>query len=147
MIAYSVFWLLTGKRASLPSPFTERGDSATFTLPPPDDVALRDALTVRGPLMTLLSADEQRRLQQKYGFNYREHSAFSLTWTVLVISVIGIISSFVRVQKGYGFGAFLSLLTALALTVEQVFRLFALQRGPAGSILGFFVRPFMRKML
>jgi len=139
-IAYVVFWLLSGRRASLPSPFTEPGDSATFMIPPTDDVALQDAITVRGPFMTLLSADEQRQLEKKYGFNYREHSAFSLTWSLLVVFLIGVVSSLMR-------EAFFSFITALILAVEQIIRLFALRRGPTGSMLGFLVRPFVRKLL
>ena len=44
-------------------------------------------------------------------------------------------------------GAAIALLVAAALAVEQIVRLAALRRGPAASVLRFFVRPFVRKLL
>jgi hypothetical protein len=144
-IVYTIlFQIAPGK---LPPPFTERGNATPFLIPPPDDVALRDSLTVRGPLLTLLTPAEQRRLADRFGFDYRQHSAFALAWSILAVTLLGAVSSIMKLQDGRGASAFLSLIVAGGLALEQILRLFALQRGPAGSVLGVFVRPFMRKML
>ncbi|HKR65957.1 MAG TPA: hypothetical protein VJZ00_19655, partial [Thermoanaerobaculia bacterium] len=138
-IVYSIFHALSGSRKkNLPKPFEEPGDGVFFMIPPPDDVALRDSLTMRGPMLTLLPAREQEQLA-RIGYNYRDH-AFGLAWIILVVSAIGAATAIAT-------GAVLSLIVAIALAAEQVTRLLALRRGPAGSVLGIVVRPFVRDLL
>jgi len=145
-IAYVIFQALAGARGrDLPKAFEEPGDGVFFMIPPPADVALRDSITLRAPMLTLLSAGEQLRVARNYGFNYREH-AFGLTWTILIITLLGVATSWVKVQHGRG-TALISLLVAGMLAVEQIYRLVSLQRRPTGSVLGFFVRPFVRDLL
>jgi hypothetical protein len=146
-IAYVIVYYLAPRQKELPSPFTEYGDAAFYMVPPSDDVALRDSLTVRGPLLTLLTLAEQRRLADRFGFDYRQHSAFALTWSILAITLLGVISSILKLGSGRGATAFISLIAAGGLALEQILRLIALERGPAGSVLGIFVRPFMRRLL
>lgn len=146
-VVYMIIHSLAPRQKGLPSPFIEHGEAAFFMVPPSDDVALRDSLTMRGPLLTLLTPAEQQRLADRFGFDYRQHSAFALTWTILVITILGVASSMLKLQSGRGITAFISLVVAGGLALEQILRLFALQRGPAGSVLGILVRPFMRKML
>ncbi len=112
----------------------------------PPDVELQDRLTMRGPLLTLLSVDEQRRLAERYAFDYRQHASF-VAWTILIGAVLGIASSVSVLMSTFRFSALASLLVAAALAVEQIVRLQALTRGPAGSMLAMFVRPLARTFL
>lgn len=142
---YILYWLVSPHRERLVPPFTGKGESSTFTIPPPDDVALRDELELKGALLTLLAPAEQAQLAERYGFDYRRH-AFGITWTFLVIAVFGAVSSWLRVADGQ-VSAIVSLLLAAAIAGEQVLRLRALQRGPAGSMFAPLVRPFARNLL
>lgn len=135
---YVLYYSLSPNKAKLASPFGERGDKL-FTLPPPDDIELRDKLTLKGPMLTLLSRAEQQLLIDRYGFDYREH-AFGLTWIILVFSGIGAVTS-------YQSGARVAMLVALVIAGEQLLRLVQLQRGPAPSMFGVLVRPFVRDIL
>lgn len=145
-IGYAIFRVLAGSRGrDLPKPFEEPGNGVFFMIPPTDDVALRDSITLRAPMLTLLSAGEQGRVARKYGFNYRQH-AFGLTWTILALALLGVATSCAKVQHGRG-TALISLLVAGTLAVEQIYRLVSLQRRPTGSVLGFLVRPFVRDLL
>lgn len=135
---YIVYWSISRDKARLASPFGERGD-ALFTLPPPDDVALRDELTLKGPMLTLLSRAEQQALAQRYGFDYRE-DAFGLTWIMLVCALLGVVTS-------YFSGAVIAMLVAAAVVIEQILRLLQLRHGPAPSVFGALVRPFVRDLL
>jgi hypothetical protein len=137
-IAYIVF------RRELPAP--ERGSNAMFTLPPSEEVAQNDALMMKAPLLTLLSRAEQERLAERHGFDYRKH-AYGLTWTMLVFAILGVVSSYGKVAGDGSITALLSLLIALAVAAEQVFRLMRLPRGPAPSVFGALVRPFVRDVL
>ena len=146
-LGYTIVWLLNPNRSQWLKPFEEgKGHSTFFTLPPPEDVALRDSLELRGPWLTLLSRDEQLSLAARYGFDYRRH-AFGPAWIILISSAMGAVSSWVKVADSRSLSAFISLLLAGALAIEQILRLSALRHGPAGSFLAVFVRPFMRRFL
>lgn len=142
---YILYWSITPSKAKHASPFDAQGD-ALFTLPPPDDVALRDKLTMKGPMLTLLSRREQEQLAERYGFDYRQH-AYGLTWVMLVCSLLGVISSYAKVSAGAGASVLISMFLAAAVALEQILRLLQLQRGPAPSVFGALVRPFVRDLL
>jgi hypothetical protein len=144
--AYIAFWYLTPARKTWPSPFDPGRGNKLFTLPPTDDVALRDTIEMRSAWMTLLTPAEQQQLADRYGYDYRKH-AFGLTWVILVCSTFGAVSSAVKVADSGSLSALSSLIVAGALAIEQVRRLIVLQRGPAGSFLGALVRPFLRDLL
>lgn len=139
-IGYLVFRAISPNRDKWP-PLLERG-KAPFTLPPEDDVAFRDALEMKGPLLTLLSAQEQRLLAAR-GFDYRRH-AFPVTWVLLISSLLGTITSYVQVSSGASVTSLISMFIAAAVAIEQVLRLVQLKRGPAPSVFGALVRPFVR---
>ena len=145
-VAYAFVWLINPGRAKWPKPFEEERGNKLFTIAPPDDVALRDSLETRGPLLTLLPKSDQLALAERYGFDYRKH-AYGLAWIILVGSTFGVVSSLVKVAEDGSFSAFTSLVLAGALAVEQVMRLSAFKRGPAGSFLAVIVRPFLRGFL
>lgn len=144
-LLYAAFWGLVRDRSRYPSPFTEPGD-ALFTLEPSAEIELRDALETRGMFLGLLPAAEQRRLQKTLGFDYRRNS-IPFAWVILACSIAGAVTSGRAVAMGGGMGSFLSLLAAAGLAVEQVRRLAAFKRGPSGSVLSVFVKPFVRRFL
>ena len=59
---------------------------------------------------------------------------------ILVFAALGVITAY-RTQEP------VTMLVAAVVASEQVIRLMALRRGPAGSILRFLIWPFMRKLL
>jgi hypothetical protein len=135
-IVYIPYHFISGQG---PSPFaTEKGWSVKIT-DAPEDVARRDAVSVREPFVTLLTAAEQTRVAQRYGYDYRRESA-AVAIMILVVASIGVVSSYMS-------GALIALIVAVALAAEQIVRLMAFRRGPAGSVLRFVVRPFVRKLL
>jgi hypothetical protein len=148
-IGYTIFWLLAPKRADRPSPFVvERGTSVKalrYDFAPPD-VALQDALIMREPLVTLLPPAEQEQIAIRTGYDYTRKSTSTAIY-ILIVAVVGVISSWMTMRSGRSFTAFVSLLTALWLVIEQVMRLMAFRKGPAGSVLAFFARPITRKLL
>lgn len=142
---YILYWYVAPNREKLPQPFDAKGESTTFMIPPPDDVALRDSLEMKGPLLTLLTPDEQAMLAHRYGFEYRRH-CYGITWGFLVFAILGVVTSWLSIQKGEG-RALISLIVAGIVAVEQILRLHALQKRPAGSMFAVFVRPFVRDLL
>jgi len=135
-IGYLLFHFIT---ASGPTPFgTEKGQAVRIG-EAPEEVAKRDSLAVREALVTLLTPKDQRRVAERYPYDYRKTSR-TVALFILFVSVVGVVSSFMR-------HAAISLIVAAALAFEQMVRLAALQRGPAASVLRFVVRPFVRKLL
>jgi phage shock protein PspC (stress-responsive transcriptional regulator) len=145
-LIYLVVWLVAPNRGKLVSPFAENKGEKVFMIPPPEDVALRDLYLMRAPLLTLLTPAEQIRLAQRFGFDYREH-AYGLTWSILVCAALGIGTSVATLSRGATVSALTSLLLAAFIVLEQIIRLLAFRRGPAGSIFAIFVRPFARDLL
>lgn len=147
LIVYSIYWRLSPNRATLPSPLAPPpGESTTFMIPPTEDVVLRDKLEMKGPLLTLLTPLEQKQLAERYGFDYRRH-AFWVAWALLFCAAFGVISGVVNVADRGDFGSLLALIVAGAIALEQLLRLSALRRGPAGSFLAVFARMFVRDLL
>lgn len=135
-IAYLLYYAIARRG---PSPFaTEKGWAVKLT-DAPGEVAARDAYAVREPFITLLTPAEQARVAERYGYDYRRESG-AVAVMIFIVAVIGVVSSYVT-------GAIIALVVAAALAIEQVVRMLAFRRGPAGSVLRFAVRPFLRKLL
>ena len=135
-----------GPRDRMTSPFAASKGMGTFTIPPEEDQKLRDEMTMKAAYATLLTPAEQQRLAARFGFDYRQH-AYGITVVLLLAGIVGVWSSIATLRHGGGITTVLSLLVAGALAVEQLVRLVTLRRGPAGSILGVFVRPMMKRLL
>lgn len=142
---YLVYRGLSRKRDELPPAFGGRGNSVAFT-PPTEDVAVRDSFTMKEPLLTLLTTEEQKKLAERYGFDYRR-TAFGMAWVILVFAALGAFTSYLELDESGSFTSLLSMLIAAALVVEQALRLRSLRREPSGSVFGVFVRPFVRDLL
>jgi len=137
LIAYTAWWLATGRRAT--SPFkVEKGLDVRIS-ETPEERKLHDSLILREPFLTLLPAEQQARLAERYGYAYRG-PATAMAVLILVFASIGVASSIHR-------QAVVSTLIAAALAGEQVVRLVIMRQRPMGSILGWLVRPFVRKLL
>jgi hypothetical protein len=135
-----------GPRERMTSPFAASKGMSTFTIPPEPDQTLRDEMVMKAAYATLLTPAEQRRLEARFDFDYRQH-AYGITIVLLLAGIVGVASSMTTLRHGGGITAVLSLLVAGAIAVEQLVRLMTLRRGPAGSILGVFVRPLMKRLL
>jgi hypothetical protein len=145
LLAYSIYYGLARDRSRLVPPLAGGRGDRLFTLPPPDDVALRDELEVRAPFLSLLSPAEQRSME-RFGYDYRRHAP-SVAWVLLVFAAVGAATSYARMRGESSFGALVSMLIAGGVAIEQAYRLVAFRRGPAGSVFAFVVRPFLRKLL
>lgn len=137
LLAYTVWWLATGRRAT--SPFAVAKGWNVVIGETPDEQKMRDLMTTREPLLTLLPAPDQHRIAERFGYDYRRQSTI-IAAGILVFSILGIASSLAR-------GAFVSFLLACALAGEQIYRLAVMRRRPVGSVFGILVRPFVRKLL
>jgi hypothetical protein len=144
-ILYLLFYAVAGKRTAAVSPFTvEKGFSVRYTSPD-KETELRDAYVMREPLLTLLSVQEQKVLARRFGYDFRKH-AFKVAGFMLVMSIAGVVTTFASLRHETTVSAIFSLVTALVIGGEQMFRLPALRRGPTPSFLGFIVRPLTRKL-
>ena len=141
-IVYAILSIIAPQRFPWPR---ERG-AETFTLEPDEDVARLDAVRMRMPFFTLLSEAEQHRLAQRYDYNYREH-AYPPAFILLGGALLGVASLLPRVRGAGGVSAWISFLVAGVLVVEQLVRLAAFSRRPAGSVLAPVVRLFVRSYL
>ncbi|HEU4887294.1 MAG TPA: hypothetical protein VFV49_05365, partial [Thermoanaerobaculia bacterium] len=123
-IGYGIYYALSKKREQLPSASGGRGYSVAFA-PPPEDVAKRDSLTLKEPLLTLLPAAEQKQLAERVGFDYRR-TASGVAWVILVGAALGAFTA----------STVVAMLIAAAVVIEQALRLVKLRREPTGSIFG-----------
>jgi hypothetical protein len=135
-IAYLLFWLVTRRG---PSPFAEEKGWKVKIAESTPEVATRDAYRVRAAFVTLLSPADQTRVTERFGYDYRRNST-RVALVILIFALIGIYSS-------YRNSNWIVLAIAALVAIEQLARLIAFRRGPAGSVFGFLVRPFVRKLL
>ncbi|MFZ2493041.1 MAG: hypothetical protein WA208_16275 [Thermoanaerobaculia bacterium] len=145
-IGYTIYWLVSPRRAKMVSPFEVPRGERLFTLPPEEHVVLSDKVRMWGPFLTLLTPVEQKRLMETVGFDYRRE-AVKVAAFILVFCLVGVVSSVASLREEPRLSAFVSLVVALGLGGEQALRLAAFGRGPAGSVLGALVRPFVRGLL
>lgn len=145
VLLYSLYYAVSPRREALVAPFrASRGDGIHFTIPP--EAELRSALTIRQPLLTLLTPAEQRKLARRFEVDFHR-DAVVVAWICLVCSGVGAISLLQKLQAAPSFLRAISFLIAAAVAVEQPLRLLKLRHGPAGSLLAPLVRPFARKLL
>jgi hypothetical protein len=130
LIAYVVYAAATGKLVVSDMKKIEE---------PPEHIARADALAVREPLVTLLTPGDQARVAQKFDYHYQRMS-LKVAVTIFIFSGVGALTA---ARQGHLLGA----LVAAAVAGEQVYRLSAFRRGPAGSVFGYLVRPLVRKLL
>jgi hypothetical protein len=132
-MAYAAGW-----RRGMVSPLQESKGHALYIREEDEDTRLRDAFHVREPLVTLLPAAEQARFAERFDYDYRRHSS-PIAWILLIFALAGVYTSLRS-------GSIFSLLCAGAIAVEQLMRLAAFGRGPAGSVLGVLARPLLKRL-
>jgi hypothetical protein len=136
---YILYYYTMANRAVAVSPFArEKGMKVTIS-EASEERAASDALMLREPLVTLLSPADQARVAERFGYDYRHQSSI-IAAMILFFALLGVVTSVYR-------GGVISLLVAVAVGVEQLYRLVVLRRRPAGSIFGIAARPFVRKLL
>lgn len=139
LLLYVAWWFTLADRTRAISPFIYQKGWSVRSSDAPPDVAARDAFALREPLVTLLTPAEQARAAERFGYDWR-HQSSKIAAMILVFAAIGVVSSLKT-------GAMLSLIVALILVVEQLWRLSVLRHRPSGSIFGIAARPFFRKLL
>jgi hypothetical protein len=139
VIAYLVYYFTVANRSRAVSPFAEEKGMSIAISATPEERAAGDALLMRESLVTLLSPAEQERVAARFGYDYKRQSRF-IAAVILVFASLGIATSIHN-------RAIVSLLIAIVLAGEQLYRLAILGRRPAGSVLGILARPFVRKLL
>jgi hypothetical protein len=145
VLVYSMAYAAGWKRG-MTSPLQQSKGHSVYVREEAADTQLRDAFHVREPLVTLLPPAEQAQFAERFDYDYRRHSTFVAS-VFLVFSALGVFSSLRTLGTHPGVGAFLSLICAALLVIEQLLRLSAFKRGPAGSVLGVFVRPFLKRLM
>jgi hypothetical protein len=111
-----------------------------------EDQALRDLVVLRAPLLTLLSEREQVRIARRFDYDYTRHAS-NVAAVLLMLGVLGAFTSWNTLRGEVRLTAIASLLTAIVVAVEQVWRLVVLRTRPIGSILGVLVRPLVKPLI
>jgi hypothetical protein len=137
VLVYSIAYAAGWKRG-MASPLQESKGHALYIREEDEDMRLRDAFHMREPLVTLLPAAEQARFAERFDYDYRRHSS-PIAWIILMFALAGAYTSLRS-------GSIFSLLCAGAIAVEQLMRLAAFGRGPAGSVLGVLARPLLKRL-
>jgi len=145
VLGYAIYRQLSKKSDALPPAIGGRGDSVAFTAPA-EDVALRGSFEVKEPLLTLLTPAEQKKLAERFGYDYRKN-AFGVAWIILICAAAGAFTSYVELDKNGSVTSLLSMFIAGGVVIEQALRLYSLKREPTGSVLGILVRPLVRNLL
>jgi len=146
LVAYSIYYLVAPNRAKLVSPFAAEKGMGLVMLAPADDIAAQDAFRMREPFVTFLTPAEQQQAAERYGYNYR-HLGPLLAGVMFFFSSIGVVTSLYSLETHASLHALISILVAAYIAFEQIRRLIRMRTGPAGSLLGYLVRPFARKVL
>jgi len=141
-LAYRLYLLTGGTAAPLP-----RGVASKVRIPmapTPEELIERDRLRLYEPLVALLPAADQRRIEAAHEISLAEPGRTGAI-AVMIVSLLGIAVSAPPFRNG---PQLISLAVAVYLLVEQVARLVAIARGArAGSVLGILARPFTRRYL
>lgn len=146
LFAYLIYYAFAPKSLAPVDPLQYPKGEAVVITETPEKLKLRDELTMRGALITLLPAAEQQRVAERFEYDYREHAP-GLAWLILVGAILGVVTSGITLRKQITVSALTSLLLAATLMVEQVWRIYMLQSRPIGSILAPLARPFVKRFL
>jgi hypothetical protein len=147
LIGYSLWYALTSHRGVAIAPLASpKGISVRFTQPS-DEIAIRDSIRVREPLLTLLSREEQQLIMSRFGLDLVSIGRITAR-VILVFAALGAVTSVAAISnRGVSLSNVSSLMAAVYLVVEQIKRLRALESGPMGSVMGIAARPLVRKII
>jgi hypothetical protein len=145
LVVYAIYYFVA-RDGKIVSPFKPADGSSVKYTEPSAEESLHDAFIVREPFLTLLTPREQSRLLERFDYDYRTHSR-QVAIVIIIFSLAGATTSLYSLFDRPRLGALISLVIACGLAFEQFRRIRAFERGPAGSVLAPFVRPFVRKLL
>lgn len=113
-----------------------------------DPHAEGDRFRMLEPLLSLLAPADQRRLEERFGFEAIRWGKLT-AWILLAAGGLNALASLLNLAGGAGGpGDFLWLLLGGLVAAEQVVRLRRFSAGqPAGSFLGALIRPLARPLL
>jgi hypothetical protein len=109
---------------------------------------LQDQYIMRETYIALLSVEDQRKMQQRFGFDPIAQGRLTAA-VILFIAMVGGGISIAGLTTGPArFSQLLSALTAILLGAEQIYRFTLLAAGkPAPSMIGPLIRPLLKKVL
>lgn len=142
-VGYCLFWLAHPRREQLVHPFAEERGFGLYRAEFSAEAERHDRYIGLEPLLTLLPAEDQKLLAARFAFDYRAH-ANTIAVVLLCFAIAGAVTSWNTVAVAPTFSARSSFIVAIIVGGEQLWRLVALRRGPAGSMFGLLVRPFAR---
>lgn len=145
LVGYAIFYFLNPRRRALPPPLIVDRPAEMVTAAAPE-LTTDDSIAMWQPFLGLLAPADQRRLEERHGFDYRA-SSMQTAIVILLFSLLGVMTSLHTLSIDVRTSAVLSLVTAGLLAAEQLYRIVRLRTRPAGSVLRFLVRPFVRKLL
>lgn len=124
----------------------EKRDSIpVIRLDPGKEVEQFDRYHVRLPLLALLPAAEQKRLQKRYGFDWASWDRKTAAVLMALVGTALLLQGPVIVSDQVSGGKLLAFFINIYFFVEQIIRLVRVSSGePAGSALSFLVKPLTR---
>jgi hypothetical protein len=146
LIAYAIYYGLAPNRKALVNPMEERRGESTPIREYSAEEQQQHALHVREPLLTLLSVADQRRIAQRFDYDHRR-TATNVAIGILIVAIIGIVTSINTIAATPRISAWVSLVSAGALAIEQIVRIPRLGTRPVGSFLAPVARLFARRFL
>jgi hypothetical protein len=142
VVPYELYRAATGRKG--PEPLAT---SSPLDEEPTAERVLHDAMKMREPLLTFLSASEQELLRKRFDFD-PIRTGKAMAWLVLVFASLHVVLAFSALRAESNPLEAFFLLVGLYFLVEQAVRLKSLSEGrPKGSVLALLARPFARRLL
>ncbi|HXI14573.1 MAG TPA: hypothetical protein VNM92_18300 [Thermoanaerobaculia bacterium] len=141
----------TGKNLRPASALAPTARDKTGRLPLVDaeiERKIQDLYVMREAYISLLSAEEQRKMESRFGFDPIRQGKITAAVILVCTGIAAVVTLVALANHGVRLSRLLSFVIVTGLAVEQIHRLTLLAAGqPASSILAPLVRPFLRKVL
>lgn len=110
-----------------------------------ESIVRMDRYHLRQPFLALLTPEEQRWLQKRYGFDPIDWGKKTAALLMALVGTAVLLQLYSFSRGGGGFLRLIAFGVNLYFLIEQLLRLFRLSKAqPAGSLLGFLVRPLLK---
>lgn len=132
------FWEVVSGRKRIP-------ETPGLKLEVDESIIRQDRYHLRQPFLALLTPEEQRWLQKRYGFDPIDWGKKTAALLMALVGTAVLLQLYSFSHGGDGFFRLIAFGVNLYVLAEQLLRLVTLSRAqPAGSILGFLVRPLLK---